>query len=126
MPLAAKQRRGGAGKDSFPASQGNHNEETSEFHWGDDTFIGSQDRRDTWLLDDRLGGGRTWSIQDVLDLVPENDGDILFQFAGGQSLRGDRWTDIDTLAVDLVIVRITGCVPPFAWPAHWGRRSTLP
>lgn len=104
--------KGGGGDDRLKG-EGGHDRLVGGF--GADTFViksgrdkvaDFQNDRDTLVLDDALWGERALSVRQVLDRFAEvtGSGDILFDFAGDNSLRIEDRTSIGALANDLSII----------------------
>jgi serralysin len=83
---------GGAGVDVFIFSAGN------------DVILDFQDGVDTIAIDDALWGGAPRTPEQLAALGQIVDGDLVFTFAGGHTLRIENVTDTRVLTDDLAIV----------------------
>ena len=59
---------------------------------------------DTLLIDDSLWGGGTRTADQILAYARPFEGDVLFDFGGGNTLRVDGVSSVSLLADDLGIV----------------------
>lgn len=82
---------GGAGRDVFV------------FNHGRDVIMDFQNDLDTIRIDDAVWGGGSRSIAQVLQSARVVNGDTVFTFDGGHTLKLENFTNIQALSNDLVI-----------------------
>lgn len=82
---------GGDGADKFVFDSGN------------DSITDFQDDIDTIEINSSVWGGGSKSVQEVLDYASVVNGDVIFDFGGGSSLKIEGFTNISALSDDLVI-----------------------
>jgi len=93
--------QGDGGNDTLTGGNGL---DTFVFTAGQDIVTDFENNRDTLVLDRDLWGGAALSAQQVLGYAHVEDGDIVFNFGGGDTLRVKGMTDIGALADDLAFI----------------------
>ncbi len=100
---------GGDGADRMDGGLGNDrltgggNADTLIFTRGADLVVSFEDNVDTLLFDDSLWGGGTRTADQILDFARVKDGDVLFDFGNGNTLRVDGVSNLSVLADDIGI-----------------------
>ena len=92
--------RGGDGNDRLTGGVG---ADSFVFGKGADTITDFEDR-DTIVLDRALWGGSALSAQEVLNYARVADGDIVFDFGNGNTLRVENVSNVNGLADDLAFL----------------------
>ena len=102
--------QGGSGADRLTGNIGNDRlaggtgVDVFIFSGGNDVVLDFEDGIDTIAIDNALWGGTPRTPDQLVDLARVVDGDVVFSFAGGHSLRLDNVTNATMLLDDLVIV----------------------
>jgi serralysin len=99
--LGADDLDGGAGADALWGGGG---ADRFVFRGGQDRIVDFADDKDRLLLDDALWGGTGKTLKEVLDLARVSQGDVVFTFAGGHSLRVEGMDSLRDLRDDLAVV----------------------